>query len=56
MMQHLPVIYILIRFFVIAGIVLALDMVTKQMALSTIFATGPACSGYAFSEFCACLE
>ncbi|MEC8744544.1 MAG: signal peptidase II [Candidatus Puniceispirillaceae bacterium] len=40
MMQHLPAIYILIRFFVIAGIVLALDMVTKQMALSTIFATG----------------
>ena len=40
MMQHLPAIYIQIRFFVIAGIVLALDMVTKQMALSTIFATG----------------
>ena len=40
MMQHLPAIYILIRFFVIAGIVLARDMVTKQMALSTIFATG----------------
>ena len=39
-MQHLPAIYILIRFFVIAGIVLALDMVTKQMALSTIFVTG----------------
>ena len=40
MMQHLPAINILMRFFVIAGIVLALDMVTKQMALSTIFATG----------------